>query len=100
MPEWRTVPKTVLGRLRGIHEGIEELIKDGKPGVVKEYFSINWVDLDTHAKRVVKRYDDFLEKALQEDDGQHKSFVLFYTLGFMTGVIFANEEDHEPSDDN
>lgn len=101
MPEWRKVPKTLGGRLREIHEAIEVLVKEvHTPAVIQEYFGIKWDELDNHARSVLARYDKFIETSKEEEEGLDRALVTFYVMGFLTGVRFTNEEDHEPPDDN
>jgi hypothetical protein len=95
---WRKVPKSLQHRLLLLHEQILETIKEGESSDIKEYFGITWEDMNTHAIRIVRGLRAFVAMHAEQDIPAERTMSTIYTLGFLTGVRFAADEDHEPPD--
>lgn len=99
MVEWHAIPKSLSGRLKQIHTEIMELVIETKsPHVIKEYFGLDWADLSNHAHHVVERLQGFVELNAENGKPSEQTLRTFFEIGFLTGVQYANSDDHEPND--
>lgn len=101
MVKWRAVPKDLSERLKVMFNEVAETLVSGTgPMDVQENFDIPWEVLNNHAAWVIEQLSGYIQNA--RDNGTPADRVLrtIFSQGFLAGIAFAVEEDHEPPHHN